>query len=62
MRIRGSLILLLALLALAPLDYGFSAEGTTSTVTTEFFDFGVDVNAKAPPAGQVAALEDFIRP
>ena len=52
----------MALLALAPLDYGFSAEGTTSTVTTEFFDFGVDVNVKAPPAGQVAALEDFIRP
>jgi hypothetical protein len=43
-------------------EYGFSAEGTMSAVTTELFDFGVDVNAKAPPAGQVAALEDFIRP
>ena len=43
-------------------EYGFAAEGTSAVVTTELFDFGVDVNAKAPPPGQVAALNDLIRP
>lgn len=43
-------------------EYGFAAEGTSATVTTELFDFGVDVNAKAPPPGQVTALSDLIRP
>ena len=43
-------------------EYGFTTEGTISTVTTELFDFGVDVNAEAPPPGQVAAIGDLIRP
>jgi hypothetical protein len=43
-------------------EYGFAAEGTSAIVTTELFDFGTPVNAKAPPAGQVAVLDDLIRP
>ena len=43
-------------------EYGFAAEGTSAVVTTELFDFGVDVNVTAPPPGQVAALSDLIRP
>jgi hypothetical protein len=43
-------------------EYGFRAEGTSAVVTTELFDFGVDVNVKAPPPGQVAILSDLIRP
>lgn len=43
-------------------EYGFAAEGTRATVTTELFDFGVDVNAKAPPPRQVTAMSDLIRP
>jgi len=43
-------------------EYGFAAEGTSAVVTTELFDFGADVNVKAPPPGQVAALDDLIRP
>jgi hypothetical protein len=43
-------------------EYGFAAEGTSAVVTTELFDFGVDVNVQAPPPGQVAALDDLIRP
>ena len=43
-------------------EYGFAAEGTSAVVTTELFDFGVDVNVKPPPPGQVAALDDLIRP
>ncbi len=43
-------------------DYGVAADGTTSTVTTELFDFGVAVDAEAPPPGQVAAIDDLIRP
>jgi hypothetical protein len=43
-------------------EYGFAAEGTSAVVTTELFDFGVEVNAKAPPPGQAASLDDLIRP
>jgi hypothetical protein len=43
-------------------EYGFAPEGTRATVTTELFDFGVDVNAEASPPGQVTALSDLIRP
>ena len=43
-------------------EYGFSAEGLSTTVTTELFDFGVDVNAKAPPPAQVTPMNDLIRP
>jgi hypothetical protein len=43
-------------------EHGFGAEGTSATVTTELFDFGVAVNAKVPPPGQVAAMSDLIRP
>lgn len=42
-------------------EYGFGGEETTSTVTTELFDFGVAVQAEAPPPGQVADIGDFIR-
>jgi hypothetical protein len=41
-------------------EYGFAADGTTSTVTTELFDFGVAVEAEAPPPGQVADIGDLI--
>ena len=40
----------------------FAPEGKRATVTTELHDFGVDVNAQAPPPGQVTALSDLIRP
>ena len=43
-------------------EYGFAPEGKRATVTTELHDFGVDVNAQAPPPGQVTALSDLIRP
>ncbi len=43
-------------------EYGFAADGLRSTVTTELFDFGVDVNAQAPPPAQVTAIDDLIRP
>jgi hypothetical protein len=43
-------------------EHGFAPEGGRATVTTELFDFGVDVNAKAPPAEQATALSDLIRP
>ncbi|HXV34084.1 MAG TPA: hypothetical protein VD769_08750 [Gaiellaceae bacterium] len=43
-------------------EHGFGADGTSATVTTELFDFGVAVDAKAPPPGQVAAMNDLIRP
>jgi len=43
-------------------EYGFSAEGTTAVVTTEIFDFGVSVDAQAPPVDQVVTLTDLIRP
>jgi hypothetical protein len=43
-------------------EHGFGADGTSATVTTELFDFGVAVNAQAPPPGQVAAINDLIRP
>jgi hypothetical protein len=43
-------------------EHGFAPEGKRATVTTELFDFGVDVNAKAPPAEQATALSDLIRP
>ena len=43
-------------------EHGFATEGTSAVVTTELYDFGVDVNVKAPPPGQVAALDDLIRP
>jgi hypothetical protein len=42
-------------------ELGF-ADGRRAAVTTELSDFGVDVSAKAPPPGQVAALSDLIRP
>jgi hypothetical protein len=44
------------------LEYASEAEGTATAVTTELFDFGVSVNAQAPPPGQVASINDFIRP
>lgn len=44
------------------LEYASTAEDTSTAVTTELFDFGVGVEAKAPPAGQVASINDFIRP
>ena len=40
----------------------FTAEGTSTAVTTELFDFGVAVEAQAPSPGQVAAVGDLIRP
>jgi hypothetical protein len=40
----------------------FAAEGTSTTATTELYDFGVQVDAEAPPPGQVAAIGDLIRP
>jgi hypothetical protein len=43
-------------------EYGFSTEGTTAVVTTELFDFGIPVNASAPPPDQVVTLNDVIRP
>jgi hypothetical protein len=43
-------------------EHGFGPDGTSATVTTELFDFGVAVNAQAPPPGQVAARNDLIRP
>ncbi|HXV58258.1 MAG TPA: hypothetical protein VD704_10360 [Gaiellaceae bacterium] len=37
--------------------------GELSTiVTTDLFDFGVEVDVQAPPAGEVAAIDDLIRP
>ncbi len=44
------------------LEYASAAEGTSTAVTTELFDFGARVDAKAPPPGQVASINDFIRP
>jgi hypothetical protein len=39
------------------------SDGTlTTTVTTELYDFGVDVDVQVPPADQVASLTDLIRP
>jgi hypothetical protein len=43
-------------------EYGFSTEGTTATVTTELFDFGIPVNVQAPSPDQVVTLNDVIRP
>jgi hypothetical protein len=43
-------------------EYGFAAEGTSAIVTTELYDFGVDVSAKPPRGGQVTAMSDLIRP
>src|SRR5918996_2161386 len=43
-------------------EYAFAAEGSTIAVTMELYDFGVPVEAAAPPPGQVAAIADFIRP
>jgi hypothetical protein len=43
-------------------EYGFSTEGTTAVVTTELFDFGIDVDVQAPPPDQVVTLNDVIRP
>jgi hypothetical protein len=44
------------------LEYAFASEGSSTTVTTELYDFGVQVDATAPPPGQVAVIDDFIRP
>jgi hypothetical protein len=44
------------------LEYAFTSEGSSTTVTTELYDFGVQVDATAPPPGQVAVIDDFIRP
>jgi hypothetical protein len=43
-------------------ELAFTAEGTSTAVTTELFDFGVAVEAQAPSPGQVAAVGDLIRP
>ena len=43
-------------------EYVFAAEGSSTAVTMELYDFGVQVDATAPPPGQVAAIDDFIRP
>jgi hypothetical protein len=43
-------------------EYGFSTEGTTAVVTTELFDFGIDVDVQAPTPDQVVTLNDVIRP
>ena len=40
----------------------FAAEGTSTTATTELYDFGVQVDVTAPPPGQVATIGDLIRP
>lgn len=39
------------------------SDGTISTtVTTELYDFGVEVDVQVPPADQVASIGDLIRP
>jgi hypothetical protein len=43
-------------------ELGFAGPGRTASVTTDLHDFGVAVNASAPPPGQVAAVSDLIRP
>jgi hypothetical protein len=43
-------------------EYAYAGEGTATSVTTELFDFGVQVDTQAPPPGQVADIGDFIRP
>lgn len=43
-------------------ELAFAAEGTSTAATTELYDFGVPVDAEAPPPGQVAAIGDLIRP
>jgi hypothetical protein len=43
-------------------ELAFTVEGTSTAVTTELFDFGVAVDARAPSPGQVAAVGDLIRP
>jgi hypothetical protein len=43
-------------------EVAFAAEGSSTTATTELYDFGIQVDAEAPPPGQVAAIGDLIRP
>jgi hypothetical protein len=35
-------------------------DGETTTLTTEFYDFGVEVDVEAPPADEVATLDEFV--
>ena len=44
------------------LEYVFASEGSSTAVTTELYDFGVQVDATAPSPSQVALIDDFIRP